>query len=181
MDANCLKRLKPSNQNLKHDLFTAPVIALHNARPVVASRVLPRRSRLRLGGVWRRRRAGPLRVRWHGHAQTHAESFVASRDVVEAARVLGGVVADGGVLVGALGAGKRKPVGAQEVVQVLVAVAGRQGSTAVAAVQWEWEATESGVSARVHGGGGVGVLYDVELGELLDCWAAIVVWVCRID
>lgn len=56
---------------------------------------------------------------------------------------MGGVVADGGVLVGALGAGKRKPVGAQEVVQVLVAVAGRQGSAAVAAVQWEREATES--------------------------------------
>lgn len=95
--------------------------------------------------------------------------------------MLGGVVADGGVLVGALGAGKRKPVGAKEVVQVLVAVAGRQGSAAVAAVQWEWKPTESGVSARVHGGGGVGVLYDVELGELLDCWAAIVVGVCRID
>lgn len=95
--------------------------------------------------------------------------------------MLGGVVADGRVLVGALGAGKRKPVGTQEVVQVLVAVAGREGSAAVAAIQWEWEAAESRVSPRVHGGGGVRVLYDVKLGELLDCWTAIVVRVCRID
>lgn len=95
--------------------------------------------------------------------------------------MLGGVVADGGVLVGALGAGKGKPVRAQEVVQVPVAVARWQGSAAVTAVQWEREAAESGVPARVDGGGGVGVLYDVELGELLDRWAAIVVRVCWID
>lgn len=60
--------------------------------------------------------------------------------------MLGGVVADGGVLIGALRAGERKAVGTQEVVQVLVAVARRQGGAAVTAVQREWEAAKSRVS-----------------------------------
>lgn len=169
------------HRRLKHDLLAAPVVALHDARSVKAAGVLRRRPGLRLGGVVRRRRAGPLGVRRHGHAQTHAESLVAARDVVHAARLLRGVVADGRVLVGALGARQREPVGPQEVVQVLVAVAGRQGGAAVAAVQREREAAESRVPARVHGGGGVGVLHDVKLGELLDRRAAVVVRVCRVD
>lgn len=166
---------------LKHDLLTAPVIALHDAGPVIAAWVLPRGSRLRLDRVWRRRRAGLLRVRGHGHAQAHAESLIAPRDVVQAAGVLRGVVADGGVLVRALGTRKRKPIRTQEVIQVLVAVAWRQGRAAVASVQREREAAKPRVSARVHGGGGVGVLHDVELRELLDGRSAVIVGICWVD
>lgn len=161
---------------LKHDLLTASIIAPHHAGTVVAVQVLPRGSSLRLGGI-RRRWVGMLRVRRHGHAQTHAEPLVASGDVVQAACVLGGVVADGGVLVRALRPRQREPVGTQKVIQVLVAVARRQRSTPVTAVQGEREAPESRVPARVHSGGGVSVLYDVELWKLLNAGTTVVVWI----
>lgn len=166
---------------LKHDFLAASIIAPHRARPVVVARVLPCGSCLRLGGVWRRRRAGLFCIGWHSHAKTHAEPLVASRDVVEAARVLCGVVADGRVLVGTLRALEGKPVWTQEVIQVLVTVARWKWRTAVAAVQWKREATESRVPARVCSRGGVGVFDDVELGELSDCWASIVVRVSWVD
>lgn len=166
---------------LEHDLLAAPVIAPHRAGPIVVASALSRGPGLGLGGVRRRGLLGLLGVGRHGHAEAHAQPLVAPRDVVQAARVLRGVVADGGVLVGALSAGERKPVRAQEVVQVLVAVAGRQGRAAVAAVQGERETAEPGVPARVRRGGGVGVLDDVELGELLDGGAPVVVRVGWVD
>lgn len=55
-------------------------------------------------------------MRWHGHVHAHTESLVAAGVAVQAAGALVGVVADGGVLVRALGAWKRKSIGAQEVV-----------------------------------------------------------------
>lgn len=141
------RRLHALWWGLKHDLLAAPVVALHHAGPVVAVQVLPPGSGLRLGGSRRHRRGGPLRVRGHGHAHAQAEPLVAAGVAVQAARALAGVVAHGGVLVGALGAGQREPVGPQEVVQVLVAVAGRQRGAAVAAIQREREAAESRVPA----------------------------------
>lgn len=95
--------------------------------------------------------------------------------------MLGGVVTDGGVLIGALRAWQRKSIWTQEVIQVLVAVAWWQRRSAVAPFQWEGEATEARVPARVHGGGGVGVFYDVKLRELLDRRAAVIVGICWVD
>lgn len=173
---------RPHVTTLKHHLLAAPVVTLHHAWPVAAAWVLSCFSGLRLGlvQVRCRRRAGLLSVWGHGDAEAHAESLVA-RDVVEAAGVLGRVVADGGVLVGALRARKRKTVWTQEVIQVLVAVARWQGCTAVAAVQREREATKPRVPAGVHGGGGVSVFYDVKLREILDRRTAVIVRVCGVD
>lgn len=173
---------RPHVTTLKHHLLAAPVVTLHHAWPIAAAWVLSCFSGLRLGlvQVRCRRRAGLLSVWGHGDAEAHAESLVA-RDVVEAAGVLGRVVADGGVLVGALRARKRKTVWTQEIIQVLVAVARWQGCTAVAAVQREREATKPRVPAGVHGGGGVSVFYDVKLREILDRRTAVIVRVCGVD
>lgn len=169
----------------EHHLLTAAVVALHHTGPVEAAGVqCPPGSGLRLSLVlavgWRRWRTGLLGVGWHGHTEAHAEPLVPSGHVVQAARMRRRVVADGRVLVGTLGARQRQPVWTQEVVQVLVTVTGRQRGAAVAAVQRERETAKPRVPARFHGGRGEAVVYDVELGELLDRRAAVVVRVSRV-
>jgi len=161
---------------LKHHLLTAPVVALHHVGALVvggwqglgsdAGLVAP--LAVRVGGL--------------GHAQAHAHPLVAGVGLVRdalALHQLGWVVADGCIFVLALGGSHVPRAEWQEVLQVLVAVAGRDGGPLVALVQREGKAPVKGDwlgvcwwrgrrGERRVGGGRGGALNDLVVGIFLD-------------
>lgn len=161
---------------LKHDLLAAPVVALHHVGALVVggwkglcSDVgLVAHLAVCVGGL--------------GHAQAHAHPLVAGVGLVRdalALHQLGWVVADGCIFVLALGGSHVHGAERQEVLQVLVAVAGRDGGSFIALVQWEGKAPVKSNRLRVCwwrgrrgkrrvGGGCRGALNDLVVGVFLD-------------
>lgn len=122
---------------LKHHLLAAPVVALHHVGALVvggwkglgSDAGLVAHLAVRVGGL--------------GHAQAHAHPLVAGVGLVRdtlALHQLGWIVADGRIFVLALGGSHVHGAERQEVLQVLVAVAGWDGGPLVALVQREGKA-----------------------------------------
>lgn len=161
---------------LEHHLLAAPVVTLHHVGALVVGRWqglgsdagLVAQLAVGVGGL--------------GHAQAHADPLVARLGLVRdplALHQLRWVVADGRVLVLALGRPHVHGAQRQEVLQVLVAVAGWDGGSLVALVQREGEAPVESDRLRVCWGrgrrrerrvrgGGRGALDDLVVGIFLD-------------
>ena len=160
---------------LEHDLFTAPIVTLNHVQTIQSVRVQCCWSCLCRCGV------SAVIIGRLGNAQSHTESPVTTGNIIHAACMLGRVVTYGCVLVRALGAREGQAVGPQEVIQVLIAVTGRQGSATITTVKRERKPPKTRVPTRVHCvHWSVGIFHNVKLRELLCCWPAIVVWISRI-
>lgn len=158
---------------LEHDLFTATIVTFHHVWASTASR--------RVSGYSRACGRATVCVGGLGYTQPYTQPFIPSWDVVHATCVMCRVITDGRVLVRTLRAGQRQAVRSQEVIQVLVAVAGRQRGTTLIALQREWETPKTRVPPRVcWGHGGVCALNNVKLWELLHSGSPKVVRISRV-
>lgn len=161
---------------LKHHLFAAPVVTLHHVRALVV-------------GGWKGLGSDAglvahltVRIGRLGHAQAHAHPLVPRVGLVRSTLTLHQlrwVVADGCIFILALGGSHVHRAERQEVLQVLVAVAGRDGGPLVALVQREGETPVKSDWLRVCwwrgrrgerrvGGGWRGALNDLVVGIFLD-------------